>query len=245
MADGSWYIDEHDPDLVRWHDGAGWTDHVLWRADWEGHGEPPPHPDELVWDDERPRSRLPWIAGSAAALVLLVLGAVLVLEGDDGGSERPAVANSSGQGDPDGGGASTADRLAGLTDVTDGTAGLGGATSSGAEDDTSSGGSTGTAARRSAATTPTTRGSTVQRTEISSRTQTNTEPRTQIGPRDDTKIGNSTATTIQSAYTPPPTTAAPPSTAAPDPDGTTDGGGDGGTTDGGATDGGSTGGATD
>ena len=42
MAQAGWYVDRQDPALARWHDGTGWTDHTMVRADWVGPGAPPP-----------------------------------------------------------------------------------------------------------------------------------------------------------------------------------------------------------
>ena len=42
MTAPGWYNDEQDPRLARWHDGAGWTDHTMVKADWPGPGNPPP-----------------------------------------------------------------------------------------------------------------------------------------------------------------------------------------------------------
>ena len=41
MAKAGWYNDESDPTLARWHDGAGWTDHVIAKGYWEAIGEEP------------------------------------------------------------------------------------------------------------------------------------------------------------------------------------------------------------
>lgn len=42
MIDPGWYNDELDPSLARWHDGTGWTSHVMRKSDWAGPGSPPP-----------------------------------------------------------------------------------------------------------------------------------------------------------------------------------------------------------
>src|SRR5215207_9708430 len=41
MTAPGWYNDEQDPTLARWHDGAGWTEHTMVKADWSGPGNPP------------------------------------------------------------------------------------------------------------------------------------------------------------------------------------------------------------
>lgn len=42
MAQPGWYNDPRDAALARWHDGTGWTEHTVVKADWAGRGRPPP-----------------------------------------------------------------------------------------------------------------------------------------------------------------------------------------------------------
>lgn len=42
MTAPGWYNDAQDPSRARWHDGDGWTEHTMAKADWRGRGSPPP-----------------------------------------------------------------------------------------------------------------------------------------------------------------------------------------------------------
>lgn len=243
MGHGSWYIDEEDPTLVRWHDGTGWTDYVLVRADWDGADGPPPPPDDPVW--ATPRGHVLRFAAGTAAVVLLVLVGALAVFGD-GGSDDPSRGSTIGREAPDED-RPTADDLTSLGGLGADADVLGSGTSTDGELDdvggSDGGGTTRTTRRSASGTTPTTRGSGVQRTEFRSETHTDGGSREVIGPRDDVQLGNSSATTIADRYNPPPpppTTAAPSTTATTAPT-QTDGGTTGGPT---PTDGGTTGGPT-
>ena len=42
MSDAGWFRDPIEPDLARWYDGEGWTEHTVVIADQPPGGAPPP-----------------------------------------------------------------------------------------------------------------------------------------------------------------------------------------------------------
>jgi hypothetical protein len=218
VADAGWYNDESDPALARWHDGAGWTEHVVDKAEWLAIGHEPPPPDELYappdayappdlylpeepfpYDEEEPyvedRSRRIWaVVGSVAAVALLVVGGAAF--GSDGSDDPPRNARSTGESD-------SPDRLDDDSDFDDiPTAGdlsdadLDGADVSGPDTDAAGGAGSSTTRRNGSAGTSTPAGG-VRRTETSTRSQSNTEPITsgEVTSGDETHIGNKSETT--------------------------------------------------
>jgi hypothetical protein len=53
VAEPGWYNDDSDDALARWHDGSGWTEHTIVKAQWAGPGMPPPpaapEPEPTAW----------------------------------------------------------------------------------------------------------------------------------------------------------------------------------------------------
>jgi hypothetical protein len=97
MTAPGWYNDEADPSLARWHDGIGWTEHRMRKADWAGPGSPPP-PDtsappiplpDAAWVDSPPEPSPPvrhrWERPSgylisAVGSLVVILVCLLVLQ---------------------------------------------------------------------------------------------------------------------------------------------------------------------
>ena len=211
MANAGWYNDESDPALARWYDGAGWTGHVLVKADWEGglHGPPPPR----IADPAGSRRLRAVVASAVVLAVLAVAGVALARDDGDDGPEHPTTArqpvSADGLGDGLGGVASTGVDVPAPTSGDDPAA----VTPSQVRGGTS---------RTTRATAPP---ATVRRTETSTHTQTNTGPVTEVGGGDESSVGNTSNTTIVSGYVPPPpttttvpetTTSSPPASTVPD-----------------------------
>jgi len=200
VAVAGWYNDESDRTLARWHDGVGWTEHVVVKAEWEALGHAPPPPPDPASGRRRT------LVGSAAVLALLLVVGVALARDD--GDDAPRGGRTVGEADPSSGvpGGQGSDQV-------DGTGAVDAATSAtGTNDDTDV--VTDSSVARSGAPRPTagTVEPTVQRTETSTRTQTNPGPRTEVGGGDKTSVGNTSATTIEEGYVPPPPTTTTPTT---------------------------------
>ena len=203
MANTGWYNDESDPTLARWHDGVGWTEHVVLKADWEGVGEPPPPLDDL---EPGGTGRLRMLIGSAAVVAVLVVGGAALAR--DGSDDEPGRAPTTGRS----GSAGSFDELgddgdavvdptvvgseAGSPASGDDPAGANGSTAgSGTSRTTSGSGASGTAGSGS-----------VRRTETSTQTRSNTTPISSAASEDKTSVGNTNDETIKDTFTPPPDT---------------------------------------
>jgi hypothetical protein len=116
MTAPGWYNDEQDPRLARWHDGAGWTEHTMVKADWPGPGNPPPpggtaapaplgpalgrpgpEPTETPWLEQppvaKPRREGPsgHLVGAIASLVAVLVCLLILQRVED---DREARANA-------------------------------------------------------------------------------------------------------------------------------------------------------
>ena len=221
MANAGWYNDEGDHALARWHDGAGWTDHVLVKADWEGRGEPPP-PGTPPWEPAvlagpEPRRARVAVGSAVVVAVLLVGGAALTRDGD--GGDRDDTGRNGSSSETDTGQDGTVADLGGTLDpglgdaVTGVDLGVDGIEGT-ADDGPSGGGTAGTVRGGSGATPVTSASGGVKRTETSTKTQTNpggVGNGTTGG--DQTDVGHSSDVSIKTNYTT--TTAAPTTTVAP------------------------------
>ena len=207
MAAAGWYNDESDRELARWHDGVGWTEHVVVKAEWEALGYAPPPPAEPG------HGRLRAVVGSAAVVALLVVGGVALAQDD--GDDPPAREQTGGAEDASGGlGLAWDEVVSEVADAADGSPLTSIDLSDVPDLDTNSSVARSAAPRSTAGTSPPV---TVRRTETSTRSQTNPGPRTEVGGGDKTSVGNTSATTIQAGYEPPPPTTTTPTTAPPPP----------------------------
>jgi hypothetical protein len=83
VPEPGWYNDDDDELLARWHDGEGWTDHTIAKAEWVGLGTPPSPEGQRPLRDYQPvaaRRSMPrppplWFPGAIAliAVVLIVI----------------------------------------------------------------------------------------------------------------------------------------------------------------------------
>jgi hypothetical protein len=205
VAAPGWYNDESDRELARWHDGVGWTEHVVVKAEWEAAGHAPPPPED------RDPGRLRTVAGSAAVLALLLVGGVALAQ--DGGDDTPGGDGTVEQTNRSAG--DTGELGSDMVDVTGFVDGSTSSTDASDDSDDSEDDDTSSSLARSGAPRPTAGTAapgTVRRTETSTRTQTSSAPRTEIGGGDKTSVGNTSSKTISDGYVPPPSTTAPPTT---------------------------------
>ena len=200
MANPGWYNDETDPTLARWHDGVGWTEHAVLKADWEGRADGPPPPAEIPGPPRTmPVPRIRALVGIATAVAVLVIGGVAFARGGGGhGPTRSPVAGQPGVASDSGSGVGAVNGTVGdPTTVASATAGPDAVL--GAGPPTTHGGTvrTGSATASSG---------TVQRTDTATHTHTGTGTVADVGKGDQSSIGHTTNTSIRSVYVPTSTT---------------------------------------